>query len=297
MSGLRQHLASASLAFRFYVLRSLVLDLGTARMGAWPARSRVRFLASKARAILRLVTGRTATVAIGPIRVRVTGLSDLGTVQASLADVHDELVGPGHLATRRRPVVVDVGANMGQFTTAVKAFWPEATILAFEPDPDVHAVLADNARRLGGVTTRAVALGTETARLPLHRHHLSAMSTLRPGLVETYAAGHTVEVLVVRLDDATEHLTTVDLLKVDVEGFEVEVLRGAPRLLQRTRFLLVEVSLGRADASTEPEVVAVVTAARPDARVIGRGRPIGGAQRPICQDILIDLAGATGGGA
>lgn len=288
MSTVPRWLSTGVVVVRFYVLRSLALDVGTWRMRAWPARSRERFLMSKAWALAHLALGRPASVVVSGIRLRVTTAADLGTLQTVLSDVHDELVVPGLVPTAT-PVVVDVGANIGQFTAAVKAFWPRASVRAFEPDPDVHAVLADNARRLGGVATRAVALGARASSLPLHRHHLSSMSTLRPGLVETYDAARAVLVPVVRLDDQTADLGAVDLLKVDVEGYEVEVLRGATDLLRRTRLLLVEVSLARSGSSTEPDVLAAVAAVRPAATVVGRGRPIGGADAPICQDVLIDL--------
>lgn len=290
MNRVRRWFATGVLTVRFYALRSLALDIGTVRMTAWPARSRARFLASKAVALAALATGRPATVVVSGARLQVCTPADVGTLQTALADVHDDLVVPGIL-TSTAPVVVDVGANVGQFSAAVKAFWPSASIRAFEPDPEVHAVLADNARRLGGVTTRAVALGVGASSLPLHRHHLSTMSTLRPGLVETYDAGRTVMVPVARLDDETADLDAVDLLKVDVEGYEVEVLRGARDLLRRARFLLVEVSLARSGVSTEPDVLAAVTAVCPRAAVVRRGRPIGGTASPICQDVLVELAG------
>lgn len=287
---MKQRLAALRLAIRFYVVRSVALDIATLRMRHWPMTSRLRFLLSKAPALVRLAAGGRATLVVGRRRVMVHSLADVGTVQASLADVHDDLLGHVSFDTAH-PVVVDVGANMGQFTTAIKAFWPSASVLAFEPDPVVHARLADSARRLGGVDTVAIALGSEPATLPLHRHALSAMSTLRPGLIETYDASDTVLVPVARLDDVTADLPAVQLLKVDVEGFEVEVLKGAPNLLRRTSLLLVEVSLGRADTSTEPEVLSLVQAIRPEARVVRRGRPIGGSHDPICQDVLVDLTG------
>jgi FkbM family methyltransferase len=281
-------MSRAALAFRFYVVRSVALDLQTLRMKRWPVRTRCRFLGSKAVAVARLLRGREATLMVGPTRVRLARLADLGTLQASLLDVHDELLSAGLLGTTR-PNVVDVGANVGQFTTAVRTFFPGSTVTAFEPDPEVHAVLADNARRLGGVRTQALAMGESASLLPLYRHAISAMSTLRPGLVERYDPHNLVMVPVVRLDDVTSHLASVDLLKIDVEGFEVQVLKGATETLARTRLLLVEVSLGRTSEPTEPEVMAIVTSIRPSARVVRRGRLIGAQDAPMCQDVLVQL--------
>lgn len=275
-------------AFRFYVVRSLQLDLEIARLKNWPLRSRAGFLASKAGALPSLLCSQPARLRIGPHIVTVRRLTDLGTFQSSVADVGQQLVAAG-LLDGPDPVVVDVGANVGQFSTAIKAFWPDATIAAFEADSDVHAVYAANAGRLGGVQSTAVAIGAAEGTATLHRHPISAMSTLRPGHVESYDPRDTTTVPVARLDDLVSHLTHIDLVKIDVEGYEIEALRGAPETLRRSRLLLVEVSLARSGTGNESEVLAVIRAAVPHARILSWGRPIGGKKDPICRDVLIDL--------
>ena len=80
----------------------------------------------------------------------------------------------------------------------------------------------------------------------------------------------------------------VDLVKIDVEGFEIEVLRGATALLGRTRYLLIELSLGREDSTANLEVLRTSTTS-PRARIVRMGRPLGNPNAPICQDVLIDL--------
>ena len=275
--------------FRFYVVRSLELDRQTVGLHRWPRAARRAFIASKVRALADIQRGRPGRLQVGPVSFTARSALDVGSLQSCLSDVHNELICPGILDAAATPVIVDVGANVGQFTTALKAFVPGARILAFEPDPTVAAALADNARNLGEVRTIAAAAGESPGTLELYRHHVSLMSTLRPGAVETYDLENRVAVPVVRLDDATAELGPVDLVKIDVEGFEIEVLRGATALLGRTRYLLIELSLGREDSTATLEVLAHIHHVRPRARIVRMGRPLGNPNAPICQDVLIDL--------
>lgn len=289
MPAPRDVASRAALLFRFYVLKSLALDSATARLHRWPRRERTAFLAAKVASIARLRGGAT-TIRVAGRDLEIRDAVDLGTLQTCLIDVHDELVVPGILDGIDHPVVVDVGANVGQFSTAIRTFYPAASSVAVEPDPDVHALLARNAEVLGRTRTICAAAGAASGTLPLHRHHLSAMSTLRPGAVETYDPANTIEVPVRTLDEMTADLQSVDLLKIDVEGFELEALRGAVELLGRSRFLLVEVGLGREDVTANLDVLGLVQTIVPGARIRRFGRPLGDPAEPICQDVLIDLS-------
>lgn len=281
----------AALWLRFYVARSVALDRATLSLSRWPVAARAAFLASKAKALPRLQSGRPAQVTVGGTTFTATSALDLGSLQSCLLDVHDEIVVTGVLGDVAEPVVLDVGANVGQFLTAIKAFYPGAQVVSVEPDPDTHAKLATNAAPMPGVSTRCVAVGETRGSLTLHRHHVSLMSTLRPGAVEEYDPELTLEVDVLPLDELAADLPHVDLLKIDVEGFELEALRGARTLLRRTRYLLLELGLGRQLDGANLEVLALVHELVPGARVVRFGRPLGGAEDPICQDVLIELPG------
>lgn len=274
---------------RFYVGRSLALDKETARLSRWSPRARRQFLASKARALPRLQLGRVASVRAGDIDFRATSPLDLGSFQSCLTDVHDMVVLPELLQATTDPVVVDVGANVGQFALALKAFVPGARVLSIEPDPQTFAKLSRNLAEVPCASSVCTAVGSRHDVLPLHRHDVSLMATLRPSDVETYDPEDTVEVEVVPLDDLTSHLPRIDLLKIDVEGFEREALLGATQTLGRTRYLLIEIGLGRDTAGANLDVLALVRDVAPGARILRFGRPLGSLSDPICQDVLIAL--------
>lgn len=142
-------------------------------------------------------------------------------------------------------VFVDVGANFGYFTCLLAARLGRETgsrVIAIEPNPDLLRLLRVNVDiNWSGAPVRieplAVAdtFGEMVLTIP---DDCSANGTLAP--IE--AVGRTLRthrVPVVRLDDLLRDEPRVDLVKIDVEGFEPAVLRGAPETLARPGVRLV----------------------------------------------------------
>jgi FkbM family methyltransferase len=133
-------------------------------------------------------------------------------------------------------VFVDVGANEGLFAARAAARTPPPRILAFEPNP-AHAGLIE-ARLAGRGRLEKIALGDKPATATLHvhaTHHATASLTDRPRMSPRFRAEmHTLEVPVRRLDDWAKELGDARrlLIKIDAEGFEFPVIRGALGLLE-----------------------------------------------------------------
>lgn len=145
--------------------------------------------------------------------------------------------------------VLDVGANRGQFARAALGRWPGVRILAFEPLPDVASALEASLRRVGSVDVHAVALGAADGSTTLIRHSESRSSSVL-GVSES-ALGEAWAEEIERLDVPLRRLDAVvsgrelgrpALLKLDVQGYELEVLGGAPATLARMDAVLVEAS-------------------------------------------------------
>jgi FkbM family methyltransferase len=180
--------------------------------------------------------GREAVVRVpglaGPLTVR-TGTSDLA--------IFDEVVIQNgyHFPLARDPqVIVDVGANIGMATLWFKARWPQAQVIAVEPDPNNFALLQRNLKDIPGVRTVQAALapadgaiGFETEGLNPSAYHIRA---LRPG--EEGVPAITMATLMRQC--GIDH---IDLLKLDIEGAEKEVFE-APDLawMDRVDTLAVE---------------------------------------------------------
>lgn len=137
-----------------------------------------------------------------------------------------------------RGVFVDCGANVGVFTLAAALrVGVDGHVVAFEPDPRTRSVLGENLRRHGvaeRVEIRSEAAGASRTRLRFNQYDNDVVSGLGPAPEQHYPGTliNNEFVDVVPLDDAVEG--SVDMVKIDVEGFEPAVLAGATALLARS---------------------------------------------------------------
>lgn len=150
--------------------------------------------------------------------------------------------------------VLDVGANKGQFSRAAATAFPGARIIAFEP---LEAVAGEWRRHLADVATAEIhvcALGGEGGTVMFHPHEYSLSSSVLPLAAGAGAEGGggagelaAVELPVRRLDDVVGPLDPSGplLLKLDVQGYELEVLRGAETTLREVDALVVELAFER----------------------------------------------------
>lgn len=142
------------------------------------------------------------------------------------------------LADRRR-LALDIGANKGVYTYALLEHG--CAVHAFEPNPKMFRILEGWAR--GRAVLHSAALGAEPGRAELMIPKTSSGYSNQGGSLSTdMIAGRAfgaVEVEVKTLDALG--LADVGFMKIDVEGFELEVLRGARSMLARDRpVLLIE---------------------------------------------------------
>ena len=172
----------------FYYLRSLAAVSRIAE-----PRSLARFLARRSDLIV-LRNG---------LRLRLGRPLDLLILKETVVDDSYRL---RELDGTAPAAIVDVGASIGDFALWAGRRFPEATVLAFEPNPRWFALLAENVRAndATNVEARRVAVGTED-----------------------------------RLDELVP-ADRIDLLKIDCEGLELDVLESARALLPRVRRVALE---------------------------------------------------------
>jgi FkbM family methyltransferase len=144
--------------------------------------------------------------------------------------------------------VVDVGAERGVWSEAILALVRPSSLYAVEPAPGSFVELEERLQPYGGVHLFRCAAGssTGTASLKLMSDPLwnstlpvrSEVLTHYPKLEEVGV----VEVEVTPLDSLLQDASSIDLLKVDVQGTEAEVFAGATETLARTAIVMLEVN-------------------------------------------------------
>jgi FkbM family methyltransferase len=140
-------------------------------------------------------------------------------------------------AARPDPRILDCGANIGLTSIYWKRLYPHARIVAFEPDPDVFKVLSGNLDSLGftDVTRLPNAVWSRVATLPFWAQGADAGRLLES---TEQNLGQVRPVAAVRLRDYLNEAT--DLLKVDIEGAEVEVILDCSDRLDTVQNIVVE---------------------------------------------------------
>ena len=155
-----------------------------------------------------------------------------GTYEPATIALFNRLIKPGD-------TVIDIGANLGVMTlAAAKLVGETGKVIAFEPHPGIFARLQENVRLNGfpNVAIHQCALGSQPGKLTLYDR--PAIGIGGASLVSGAGGQPSAEVQVSRLDDILVGAAPA-FIKMDVEGFEVEVLKGAPETLQRCKTAIV----------------------------------------------------------
>lgn len=137
-------------------------------------------------------------------------------------------------------VFVDVGAHVGWFTTvAARRVGSRGQVIACEPYPENAAALRENLALNGMHDVRVIeaALSDRPGTLRLRKGSDSGGVTALE-----WCAGGEAEVPMTTLDETTSAIVAIKLVKIDVEGWEAHVLRGAAETLKRTANVLIEIN-------------------------------------------------------
>jgi FkbM family methyltransferase len=141
-----------------------------------------------------------------------------------------------------RPIIFDVGANVGQSIDSFRFKFPRCIVHSFEPSPTTFETLNQQASKFKDVHLWNCALGSVCGQMTFLENLHSDMSSFLPlgefgwGKVmkETLVEVKTID----RFCDE-ESIEQIDILKSDTQGFELEVFRGAERTIRANRIGLI----------------------------------------------------------
>ncbi len=160
-------------------------------------------------------------------------------------------------STRAFHHIIDVGVAEG--TADLYARCPDAVIELFEPSPRFFPELEAGIMRTRTCRLHKMAVGAENGEATFHLTG-PASSTLQTLHDKSGRAFPSITVLVRRLDEVlcAAELKRPAVLKIDTEGFELEVLRGAEKLLPAIDSVIIEVHMGKTNAYRPQQILDIM---------------------------------------
>lgn len=130
------------------------------------------------------------------------------------------------------PLIFDCGANVGTSCLYFKKIFPNARIKAFEPDPEISRVLSSNLKNVKDVQVINKAIWINDNGVEISLEGADAASI--------YGNKNKVKVDSVRLRDLIEVEEKIDMLKIDIEGAEIDVIKDCRENLNKIENIFIE---------------------------------------------------------
>jgi len=142
----------------------------------------------------------------------------------------------------------DVGANIGQTALHFSRHFPNATIHSFEPISGTFQKLVENTKRNPGIKCHKLALSDsqEEIEVKVFDDDRSVLNSLKGHLQDNSQNCRLEKIQTNTLDcfSITKEIKSIDLLKIDTEGYEIPVLNGAINSLKNNSIKLVYIEVG-----------------------------------------------------
>lgn len=154
---------------------------------------------------------------------------------------------------KTHPYIIDCGANIGLSIIYFKRLYPDATIIAFEPDPIIFRVLSFNIRSFGlkNVTLINKALWDKTTTLRFFSEGSDG------GRIAV--RGDNSHIIHVKTEKLGKYLNKpVNFLKIDVEGAETRILKSCQNLLDNVTNLFIEYHSFLSETQTLDEILRIL---------------------------------------
>jgi 2-O-methyltransferase len=152
----------------------------------------------------------------------------------------------------RDAIIIEAGAHIGTDTCEMAKLWPDTTIYAFEPIPELFEILKHNTSSYSNVKCFQLALGNKTGITSINKS--SGDSDASSSLLEpkehlkihpTVLFDKKIEIEVTTLSDWMKLycIERIDFLWLDLQGFELDVLKDSVDIVSNVSVIYTEVSL------------------------------------------------------
>ncbi len=143
-----------------------------------------------------------------------------------------------YIKSLKASCIFDVGANSGEFSLLARAAFPTARLVCFEPHPEAFATLNKVMRKDKYFQSFQIALGEKEESGVMHLDPFSPNSSFTRRSPKSIPQDLQIQ----KLDSFEAMLSTEDqtILKLDVEGYELAILKGGEKFITRTNYIYVE---------------------------------------------------------
>ena len=179
------------------------------------------------------------------------------------------------IATMKPTLIIDGGANVGDYSVMANQIMPDCTIYAFEPVEATFQHLLSNTENLQNVVPIKKGLFKENCELSINLFASNEHSSIYDieGLPQSSNQKQTIEL--VRGDDfmRNQNIASVDFLKLDVEGAEYDALLGFENTIKQGRIKAVQFEYGYINISTKKLLIDYYTFFEANGYVLGKVFP------------------------
>ncbi len=155
-------------------------------------------------------------------------------------------------------IVFDIGANRGEFLKKIVSAVDNAVIYAYEPHPKTFESLKENTKSINCVNLFNLAVSDKNTRLMLYDYedsdgsaHASLNSEIFTIVYKSNTISHEVDVTTVDTIVKENNLASIDFLKIDVEGNELSVLRGAKKQIGNSKISIIQFEFTQLNTTTK----------------------------------------------
>ena len=153
----------------------------------------------------------------------------------------------------KNDVIVDIGANIGEFSLGINKLLKTENIISIEPDPTEFAVLQRNLNDFKKIKIYNYALSKKNSEMTFYLNNNSGDSSL------DNKSENKIIVKTKTLDHLLKDEKSIGLMKLEAEGHEPEVLEGSEETLKKTKYITVDVGPERNHKSTFDSVHLILT--------------------------------------
>lgn len=142
-------------------------------------------------------------------------------------------------------IIFDVGANIGNYTRFINGVFPKSNIYCFEPNLDTFNKLVSNTKNLDNVKAFNYGAGSKAGNIKIYttkENDVSSHATMLKSVFDDKNDLLEINTELITLNEfcINNNISEIDFLKIDVEGFEFEVLKGAFELISNNKIKIIQ---------------------------------------------------------